>query len=285
MRDPGLDEAIRAAGGVGALARKIGISQPSVSNWSRIPAERVLAVEAATGVDRASSAPRPLRRSAAPRSTSTRSMPRARRNTRCSPRCWRARPTANCSMRLATLRGDASPLGVAHARSRRPRAAPLPSASSANISISSSGSGAANCCPTAPIISPASCTSGRWRGCARISRARHRARRRQSEPEDHAAILCEIMAGDRRRTLRRAEGARPRSVRKASFALDRALLRRSGASRGGATSTALSARSDGLFMDIETEAFALPCVRRARAITKGGDTAMKRKHKTERWPS
>jgi molybdopterin-guanine dinucleotide biosynthesis protein MobB len=53
MRDPGLNEAIRAAGGVGALARKIGISQPSVSNWSRVPAERVTAVEAATGIGRA----------------------------------------------------------------------------------------------------------------------------------------------------------------------------------------------------------------------------------------
>src|SRR2546422_11747188 len=52
MRDVGLDEAIRVAGGIGALARKIGISQPSVSNWSRIPAERVLCVEAATGVSR-----------------------------------------------------------------------------------------------------------------------------------------------------------------------------------------------------------------------------------------
>src|SRR4030081_2257749 len=52
MRDDGLDEAIRVAGGVGALARRIGISQPSVSNWSRIPAERVLSVEDATGVDR-----------------------------------------------------------------------------------------------------------------------------------------------------------------------------------------------------------------------------------------
>src|ERR1700730_13411321 len=52
MRDDGLDEAIRVAGGVGALARKIGISQPSVSNWARIPAERVLSVEAATGVNR-----------------------------------------------------------------------------------------------------------------------------------------------------------------------------------------------------------------------------------------
>src|SRR5690349_7777272 len=52
MRDPGLSEAIRAAGGVGELARQIGISQPSVSNWNRVPAERVISVEAVTGVDR-----------------------------------------------------------------------------------------------------------------------------------------------------------------------------------------------------------------------------------------
>jgi DNA-binding transcriptional regulator YdaS (Cro superfamily) len=53
MRDAGLEEAIRAAGGVGALAHKIGISQPSVSNWSRVPARRIVSVEAATGVTRA----------------------------------------------------------------------------------------------------------------------------------------------------------------------------------------------------------------------------------------
>src|SRR5262249_58578761 len=53
MREPGLEEAIRAAGGVGQLARQIGISQPSVSNWFRVPAERVISVEATTGVDRA----------------------------------------------------------------------------------------------------------------------------------------------------------------------------------------------------------------------------------------
>jgi DNA-binding transcriptional regulator YdaS (Cro superfamily) len=52
MRDPGLNEAIRVAGGVSELARRIGISQPSVSNWSRIPAERVLEVESATGIER-----------------------------------------------------------------------------------------------------------------------------------------------------------------------------------------------------------------------------------------
>jgi TorA maturation chaperone TorD len=51
-RDSGLEEAIRAVGGVGALARALGIAQPSVSNWRRIPAERVLAVESLTGVRR-----------------------------------------------------------------------------------------------------------------------------------------------------------------------------------------------------------------------------------------
>jgi DNA-binding transcriptional regulator YdaS (Cro superfamily) len=52
MRDAGLELAIKAAGGVGSLARGLGIAQPSVSAWSRIPAKRVLAVEAMTQVDR-----------------------------------------------------------------------------------------------------------------------------------------------------------------------------------------------------------------------------------------
>src|SRR4029079_19494777 len=48
MRDAALEQAIKAAGGVASLARGIGIAQPSVSAWSRIPAERVLAVESLT---------------------------------------------------------------------------------------------------------------------------------------------------------------------------------------------------------------------------------------------
>ena len=52
MRDPGLARAIDKAGGVAELARKIGIAQPSVSNWERVPAQRVIAVEAATGISR-----------------------------------------------------------------------------------------------------------------------------------------------------------------------------------------------------------------------------------------
>ena len=53
MSDPGLEEAIRAAGGITELARRIGISQPSVSDWSRIPAEREMA-QAQASVNRLS---------------------------------------------------------------------------------------------------------------------------------------------------------------------------------------------------------------------------------------
>jgi TorA maturation chaperone TorD len=52
MADRGLQEAIRAVGGVTELARRIGISQPSVSNWTKVPAERVLQVENASGIAR-----------------------------------------------------------------------------------------------------------------------------------------------------------------------------------------------------------------------------------------
>jgi TorA maturation chaperone TorD/DNA-binding transcriptional regulator YdaS (Cro superfamily) len=53
MRDDGLKRAIEALGGVGRLARQLGIAQPSVSNWSRVPAERVLTVESIAGISRA----------------------------------------------------------------------------------------------------------------------------------------------------------------------------------------------------------------------------------------
>ncbi len=52
MRDRGLERAVEVAGGVSSLARVIGVSQPAVSGWKRVPPERVLAVEAATGIPR-----------------------------------------------------------------------------------------------------------------------------------------------------------------------------------------------------------------------------------------
>jgi TorA maturation chaperone TorD len=52
MREDGLRRAIDVAGGVSALAHALGIAQPSVSGWARVPADRVAAVEAATGISR-----------------------------------------------------------------------------------------------------------------------------------------------------------------------------------------------------------------------------------------
>lgn len=49
-------EAIEVAGGQRALAGKIGVTQPAVSNWvnrtGRAPAEQVLKIEEHTGVSR-----------------------------------------------------------------------------------------------------------------------------------------------------------------------------------------------------------------------------------------
>jgi DNA-binding transcriptional regulator YdaS (Cro superfamily) len=52
MRDSIIDEAIRIAGGPTALARALGFKMPSLYSWKRVPATRVLAVEAATGIPR-----------------------------------------------------------------------------------------------------------------------------------------------------------------------------------------------------------------------------------------
>lgn len=47
-----LKQAIEAVGSQAALARALGIAQPSIAGWRRVPATRVLAVEAASGVPR-----------------------------------------------------------------------------------------------------------------------------------------------------------------------------------------------------------------------------------------
>lgn len=43
---------IEAAGGTALLAQHLGIQAPSIYSWRRVPAERVIAVEAATGISR-----------------------------------------------------------------------------------------------------------------------------------------------------------------------------------------------------------------------------------------
>lgn len=47
-----IEEVIAKAGGVSKLAEALGIAAPSVSQWRRIPVERVLILEQLTGISR-----------------------------------------------------------------------------------------------------------------------------------------------------------------------------------------------------------------------------------------
>ena len=96
------------------LARRLGISQPSVSNWDRVPAERVLAVESITGVSRAVLRPdlyeeRPIVNDDVDEVTAA----RAQEYALLAALLARA-PNQDLLDRLAQLRGDPTPLGLAH---------------------------------------------------------------------------------------------------------------------------------------------------------------------------
>jgi len=194
MRDQGLAEAIRAAGGVGALARKIGIAQPSVSNWSRIPAERVIAVEDATGVHRTVLRP-DLYGGQPAAQTDDVDVARAQQYALLGVLLARA-PSVELLARIATVRGDASPLGVAHA-------ALAEAAASANIELIEReffnlfiGIGRGELLPYASYYLTGFLNE---RPLARVRADLERLGIErgagQVEPEDHAAVLCEVMAG------------------------------------------------------------------------------------------
>jgi TorA maturation chaperone TorD len=193
MRDLGLDEAIRVAGGVGALARKIGISQPSVSNWSRVPAERVLSVESATGVDRAVLRP-DLYTDTPAGDVDEVDAARAQEYALLSVLLARA-PDAALLARIATLRGDASPLGLAHA-------ALAEAASSISVEQVEReyfdlfiGLGRGELLPYGSYYLTGFLHErplARLR--ADLSKLGIERATGHAEPEDHAAILCEIMA-------------------------------------------------------------------------------------------
>jgi len=258
MRDVGLDEAIRVAGGVGALARKIGISQPSVSNWSRVPAERVLSVEAATGVSRALL--RPDLYAEHPGTAGDIDevdAARAQEYALLSVLLARA-PDAGLLERLGATRGDASPLGLVHV-------ALAEAAQRANVERVEReyfdlfiGLGRGELLPYGSYYLTGFLHErplARLRadldklGIERVAG--------QAEPEDHAAILCEIMAGLASRRFDAPAGS------------DRELFEQHLAPWIGRFFADLEqaeaadfyrgvGRLGRVFIDIETDAFALP---------------------------
>ena len=195
MRDMGLDEATRAGGGISALARKIGISQPSISNWPRVPAERVLAVEAATGIDRAILRPDLyVQRTVTAGDLDEVDAARAREYALLSVLLARA-PTGDLLRRLALIEGDASLLGVAHAALAQAAGGTSRERVTREFFALFVGLGRGECLPYGSYYLTGFLHE---RPLARlrqdllrlgIERAPD-----QSEPEDHAAILCEIMA-------------------------------------------------------------------------------------------
>lgn len=192
MRDLGLQEAIRAAGSVSELARRIGISQPSVSSWERIPAERVIPIESATGISR--TILRPDLFTPASTEIDDIDIARAQEYSLLSALLARA-PDQALLDRLAALRVDPSPLGVAHSAL----------ADAANTSVERVereyfdlfiGIGRGEMLPYGSYYLTGFLHErplARLRGDLQvigIERAEG-----EVEPEDHAAILCEIMAG------------------------------------------------------------------------------------------
>ncbi len=193
MSDPGLAKAIRAAGGITELARRIGISQPSVSNWSRIPAERVLSVEAATGVARAILRPDIYDEQLA--RLDDVDAARAQEYALLAVLLARA-PEAGLLKRIARLRGDATPLGVAHAALAQAAGTASAEKLAREFFDLFIGVGRGELLPYGSYYLTGFLNErplARLRENLRalgIERAE-----RQYEPEDHAAILCEIMAG------------------------------------------------------------------------------------------
>lgn len=194
MRDFGLEEAIRAAGGVSELARRIGISQPSVSNWDRVPAERVIAVESATSVPRTVLRP-DLYGSEPGGDIDEVDSARAQEYALLANLLARA-PDGAFLKSLSQLRGDASPIGVAHidlAEAAARTNAERVEREFFNLFI---GIGRGELLPYGSYYLTGFLHErplARLReDLARIGIARSEG---NAEPEDHAAMLCEIMSG------------------------------------------------------------------------------------------
>jgi TorA maturation chaperone TorD len=196
MRDAGLNRAIDAAGGVAELPRRIGIAQPSVSNWNRVPAQRVIAVEAATNVSREELRPDLFGGLAVEDNTvDPVDAARAREYTLLATLLSSA-PSGALLNEIAQLDGDETPLGRAHAALAGAASEATAAAVQREYFDLFVGLGRGELLPYGSYYLTGFLNErplSRLRddlaslGIERVEK--------NFEPEDHAATLCEIMAG------------------------------------------------------------------------------------------
>lgn len=260
MKDPGLQQALASVGSVSALADRLGISQPAVSGWSRVPAERVLAVEAASGVSREVLRPdlyeAAERRRAATGARDGVDEARAQEY-RLLGLLLRQAPTADLLARLSRIKGDPSPLGLAHLALADAAAATDAREAGREFFRLFVGVTRGELVPYGSYYQTGFLHE---RPLARVREDFVRfgiARSDVShEPEDHVGILCEVMAGLIDGSFDAPAGAdkefferhlRPFAARFfADLEASSAVFYKSVAVLGGQ------------FIEIETEAFALP---------------------------
>ncbi len=196
MRDIGLDRAIDAAGSVRALARALGISQPAISSWKRVPADRVIAIELATGIPRAELRPDLFdmttieSRDIAPEDAA-----RADEYALLGALLWRA-PTAQTLLHLAALRSNSSDLGAAHLVLAEAASQADPDAVQRAFFDLFIGVGRGEILPYASFYRTGFLNERPLAEVRRDMEALGLAREiRVGEPEDHAAILFDVMRG------------------------------------------------------------------------------------------
>jgi TorA maturation chaperone TorD len=179
MKDQGLQLAIENAGGVAALARLLGIAQPSVSNWTRIPAERVITIESLTGVSRDLLRPDLYRSEAA--TLDEVDQARAREYLLLG-NLLRQAPSASLLQDVSRLQGDASVLGLLHmslAEAADETTAEIESREFFRLFV---GVGRGELLPYGSYYLTGFLHE---RPLAKV----------RAEPEDHAGILFDVMAG------------------------------------------------------------------------------------------
>jgi TorA maturation chaperone TorD len=190
-----LEQAIRTVGGIRELSRLLGISQPAVSNWKRVPADRILQVESVTGLPRTVIRPDLYEKPLMEEDLDPTDRARAEEYALLGLLLWRA-PTRDLLRRLSGLKGDATPLGMAHLRLGMAASTATERENEREFFRLFIGLGRGELLPYAsyyltgflherPLAKVREDLA--QLGIERVERVH--------EPEDHVALLCEVMSG------------------------------------------------------------------------------------------